>query len=105
VLGWGESVVEMVAADLQRAFPTITGFSPRSVWDMRRLYVSYTAREFLAECVREIDHARQVKYGDSRSQYLAETRNGYKSAPNCPRPRVVHFCDILLQKFRGGIIC
>jgi predicted nuclease of restriction endonuclease-like (RecB) superfamily len=27
-LGWGESVVEMVSADLQRAFPQMTGFSP-----------------------------------------------------------------------------
>jgi len=29
-LGWGESVVEMVSADLQRAFPGTTGFSPRN---------------------------------------------------------------------------
>ncbi len=56
VLGWGESVVEMVAADLQRAFPQITGFSPRNVWAMRRLYATYTAHEFLAQAVREIDH-------------------------------------------------
>ena len=30
-LGWGESVVEMVAADLRNAFPSMTGFSPRNV--------------------------------------------------------------------------
>jgi predicted nuclease of restriction endonuclease-like (RecB) superfamily len=40
-LGWGESVVEMVSADLQRAFPQITGFSPRNVWDMKRFYLAY----------------------------------------------------------------
>jgi predicted nuclease of restriction endonuclease-like (RecB) superfamily len=47
-LGWGESVVEMIAADLQRAFPSMSGFSPRNVWDMRRLYEAYSAPEFLA---------------------------------------------------------
>src|SRR5665811_2126661 len=48
-LGWGDAVVEMVAADLRRAFPQITGFSPRNVWDMRRLYATYTTPEFLAQ--------------------------------------------------------
>ena len=51
-LGWGESVVEMIAADLQRAFPSMSGFSPRNVWDMRRLYEAYSAPEFLASAVR-----------------------------------------------------
>ena len=54
-LGWGDAVVEMVAADLRRAFPEMTGFSPRNVWDMRRLYAAYSAPEFLAQAVREID--------------------------------------------------
>src|SRR5215210_5905229 len=40
-LGWGESVVEMVAADLRLAFPSISGFSPRNVWDMKRFYLAY----------------------------------------------------------------
>lgn len=57
VFGWGDAVVEMVAADLRRAFPQITGFSPRNVWDMRRLYATYTAPEFLAQAVREIDRS------------------------------------------------
>ncbi len=56
VLGWGDAVVEMVAADLRRDFPQMTGFSPRNVWDMRRLYATYTAPEFLAQAAREIDH-------------------------------------------------
>ncbi len=53
-LGWGESVVEMVAADLQRAFPSMSGFSPRNVWYMRRLYEAYSASDFLAQAVPEI---------------------------------------------------
>jgi len=55
-LGWGDAVVEMVAADLRRDFPQMTGFSPRNVWDMRRLYATYTTPEFLAQAAREIDH-------------------------------------------------
>lgn len=53
VLGWGETVVEMVAADLQRAFPGMRGFSAQNVWRMKQLYVTHTAREFLAQVVRE----------------------------------------------------
>ena len=33
-LGWGDAVVEMVAADLRRAFPEIRGFSLANVWRM-----------------------------------------------------------------------
>lgn len=58
VLGWGDAVVEMVAADLRRSFPRMTGFSPRNVWDMRRLYATYTAAEFLAQLAREIDQRK-----------------------------------------------
>ena len=50
--GWGDSVVEMVAADLRRAFPSMSGFSPRNVWDMRRLYDTYCSAELLAEAAR-----------------------------------------------------
>ncbi len=58
LLGWGESVVEMVSTDLRRAFPQMAGFSTRNVWDMRRLYEAYTARKILAQAVREIDQHR-----------------------------------------------
>jgi predicted nuclease of restriction endonuclease-like (RecB) superfamily len=42
ILGWGESVVEMVSADLRRAFPQMIGFSPRNLRDMKRFYLAYT---------------------------------------------------------------
>lgn len=47
-LGWGESVVEMVAADLRDAFPDMSGFSSRNVWDMKRLYEAYSSPDFLS---------------------------------------------------------
>jgi predicted nuclease of restriction endonuclease-like (RecB) superfamily len=42
VLGWGESVVEMVARDLQEAFPGTTGFSPRNLRSAKQLYLAYS---------------------------------------------------------------
>ena len=42
--GWGDSVVEMVAADLRRAFPGMRGFSANNLWLMRQFYSEYSAR-------------------------------------------------------------
>src|SRR5690606_27705594 len=39
--GWGKSVVERLADDIQRAFPGIKGFSPLNVWRMRAFYSAY----------------------------------------------------------------
>jgi hypothetical protein len=53
VEGWGESVVERLAADLRAEFPDMRGFSPFNVWRMRQLYLEYTSSEFLAQAVPE----------------------------------------------------
>lgn len=53
-LNWGESVVEMVAADLRAAFPDMKGFSARNIWDMKRLYEAYTTPDFLSQVVRAL---------------------------------------------------
>lgn len=53
-LGWGDSVVERVAADLRRAFPQMRGFSPDSVWRMRQFYLEYADAAFLEQAVPEI---------------------------------------------------
>lgn len=53
--GWGDSVVQSVAADLKRAFPDMAGFSPANVWRMRQLHQTYSSGEFLAQLAREID--------------------------------------------------
>lgn len=53
-LKWGESVVELIAADLQRAFPGTRGFSVQNLWRMKQFYLSHTAQEFLSHLVREI---------------------------------------------------
>jgi hypothetical protein len=40
--GWGKSIVERLAQDIQSEFPGMTGFSPRNVWRMRAFYLAYT---------------------------------------------------------------
>lgn len=56
-LGWGESVVEVVAADLRDAFPDMSGFSSRNVWDMKRLFE--VSPDFLSQVVRELSRKPQ----------------------------------------------
>jgi len=50
--GWGKSVVDRLAADIQRAFPGIKGFSPSNIWRMRAFCLAWT-KEILAQPARE----------------------------------------------------
>jgi predicted nuclease of restriction endonuclease-like (RecB) superfamily len=53
--GWGDAVVERLAADLRAEFPDMRGFSPRNVWDMRRFYAACTDSEFLAQVAQKLE--------------------------------------------------
>ena len=52
--GWGKSIVEVLAKELQREFPGIQGFSTRNLWLMRNFYLEYANRENLQPSVAEI---------------------------------------------------
>jgi predicted nuclease of restriction endonuclease-like (RecB) superfamily len=53
--GWGKSIVDRLAADLQKEFPGESGFSPRNVWRMRSFYLAWTERaERLQQAVGEM---------------------------------------------------
>jgi predicted nuclease of restriction endonuclease-like (RecB) superfamily len=71
-LGWGESVVEMIARDLQVAFPDSTGFSPQSVWRMSQFYRTHTDPEFLAQLVRELTKENRSVAEPLLSQFVRE---------------------------------
>jgi len=64
VAGWGKSVVDMLAADLQKNFPGIEGFSPRNIWRMRAFYLAWARDEpqptFLPQAVAEIPWGHNV---------------------------------------------
>lgn len=54
-LSWGDAVVEMVAADLRRAFPGMRGFSLANIWRMRQLHIVYSSEAILAQVAREFE--------------------------------------------------
>ena len=43
--GWGKSIVEKLASDIQKDFPGIDGFSPRNIWRMRAFYLAWVNNE------------------------------------------------------------
>ncbi len=78
--GWGDAVVERLAADLLAEFPDMRGFSPRNIWDMRRFYAACTDSQFLSLAVRELAHnakppilRQTVAELENRSQVIAKS--------------------------------
>lgn len=54
--GYGNEIVEQLAADLRASFPSMAGFSPRNVWRMRAFYLAWTGdREKLSQPASESD--------------------------------------------------
>ena len=53
-LQWGQSVIERLAKDLQKAFPGVSGFSSRNLRDMKRFYAEYSAPEFWRQAVAKL---------------------------------------------------
>lgn len=54
--GWGKSVVERLATDLQKSFPGIQGFSKDNIWRMRMFYLAYRSPPaILAQPVPELE--------------------------------------------------
>ena len=59
-LGWGKSVVQSLANDLQAEFPGRNGFSARNLWNMRDFYGEYSALPKLQPLVAEISWAKNL---------------------------------------------
>ncbi|MDR1688349.1 MAG: DUF1016 N-terminal domain-containing protein [Clostridiales bacterium] len=53
--GWGKSVVEVLARELQKEFPGIKGFSARNLWLMRNFYIEFSQKLILQPLVAEIE--------------------------------------------------
>ena len=58
--GWGKSVVEKLAGDLQKDFPGVQGFSSSNLWRMKLFYETYRANKKLAPMVREIGWTHNI---------------------------------------------
>jgi predicted nuclease of restriction endonuclease-like (RecB) superfamily len=52
--GWGDAVVERLAADLRAEFPDMRGFSADNLWRMRQFFAEYSTAGFLEQAVPEI---------------------------------------------------
>ena len=59
-LGWGKSIVETLAGDLQKEFSGIHGFSARNLWNMRTFYLTYKDSQKLQPLVAEISWTKNV---------------------------------------------
>ena len=59
-VGWGEAVVERLAADLRTAFPDMHGFSARNVRDMKRFYLAYSDEAIWPQAVAKLPAGADV---------------------------------------------
>lgn len=53
-LGWGESVIDRLSADLKDVLPGASGFSPRNLRDMKRFYLAYTNEAIWPQAVAKL---------------------------------------------------
>lgn len=58
--GWGKSVVESLAKDLQKEFPGSKGYSSDNLWRMRKFVLRYSENEKLAPLVQEIGWSHNI---------------------------------------------
>lgn len=98
--GWGDSVVERIAADLRRAFPVMRGFSAANLWRIRQLYVAMSAPEFLAQAVRELGPAERARKRVDLSTENARTSRALNSRQVRGQRPLSHHDPILAQAVR-----
>ena len=60
VEGWGKSVVEQLAKDLQAEFPGVRGYSAQNLWYMRQFFLEYYEDVKLQPLVGEISWAKNL---------------------------------------------
>lgn len=58
--GWGKSMVENLAQDLQKEFAGTDGYSARNLWRMRSFYLTYKDNTKLPPLVAEIGWTHNV---------------------------------------------
>lgn len=74
-LKWGDSVVQMLAKDLQHAY-SVKGFSSQNLWYMRQLYLEYQDEPILQQVVGELSWSAnllilsKIKDRSAREYYL-----------------------------------
>ena len=78
--GWGKSVVEILAKELQKEFPGVQGFSARNLWRMKNFYIEYSQTGKLPPLVAEISWTKiciimeKCKDSSQREFYIKMTK-------------------------------
>ena len=78
--GWGKSIVEQLAKDIQVEFPGIKGFGSRNIWYMVQFYTEYQVDANLQPLVAEISWAKHLaimtkcKDSQERQFYILATK-------------------------------
>jgi predicted nuclease of restriction endonuclease-like (RecB) superfamily len=82
--GWGAKVIDRLAADLRKAFPEMTGFSPRNLKYMRAFADAWPDEQFVQQVAAQIPWFHncvlldQVKNPGEREWYIRQTiENGW----------------------------
>ena len=58
--GWGNSVIEALAKELQKEFSGVKGFSSRNLWLMRDFFLAYSTMTNLQPLVAEISWTKNI---------------------------------------------
>lgn len=103
--GWGAKVVNRLAADLQKAFPDMKGFSPRNLKYMRAFATAYQDEQFVQQLAAQIPWFHncvvldKVKDSTEREWYISQT------IQNCwSRNVLVHQIESQLYQRQGKAI-
>lgn len=58
--GWGKAIVPTLSKELQKEFPSMSGFSVGNLWLMAQFYTEYQLDENLVPLVREISWSKHI---------------------------------------------
>lgn len=58
--GWGKSIIENLARDIQNEYSGIKGFSARNLWNMRNFHILYSDDQKLQPMVAEISWTKNL---------------------------------------------
>ena len=72
LLGWGESVIDRLSADLLGAFPHMSGFSPRNMRDMKRFYLAYSDESIWRQPVAKLSKSLSSDLNQNWRQVVAK---------------------------------
>jgi len=79
-LGWGKSVVDQMAKDLQSEFGKKSGYSMQNLWYMRQFYLTYQDNLNLQQLVGDLPWGQNIliftkcKYKAEQEYYIKNTQ-------------------------------